>query len=229
MNVNSKSLLKFLVAIVLIVVTLLVLIIVKQIETSNNVKNLIEKNIAETNWPVEIPIIKNDNVNVVKNVTSGDQSKISWKIQLKDGVSYVDFRDYLIELEEVGFEPVEYLGSKSPRLLVTNPIIDEDFYLLWSGNFKEYRIEVYWANLMGIDPDELDPLEYSFTISLSKGFYNNPTVNSGDSEILDSGDLISSGDMIDETIISGDSLDASGDVNSGDMVNEMISSGEIID
>lgn len=228
-NVDNKSLLKFLVAIVLIVLALLVLIIVKQVETSGNIKTLIEENIAKTNWPVEIPIIKKNDIKIVKNVVSGDSNKVSWVIEMHDGVSYVDFRDYLIELEEAGFEPVKSLGSKSPRLLVTNPIIDEDFYLFWYGDFKEYRIEVYWANLMGYEPEELGPLDYNFTISLSKGIYNNEPNDSGDSEIIESGDFNSSGDVVSETIFSGDPIATSGDVNSGDLINEIIPSGEVIE
>lgn len=221
MNVNNKSLLKFLVATVLIVTALLVVIIVNQVKSSGNIQTLIEKNITETNWPVEVPIIKKDNINIVKNVASGDSNKISWSIEMHDGVSYVDFRDYLIELEEAGFEPVKALGSKSPKLLVTNPIIEEDFYLFWYGDFKEYRIEVYWANLMGYAPEELGPLDYNFTISLSKGIYKN--------ESNDSGDLNPSGDVVGEIIVSGDSIAASGDVNSGDLINEIIPSGEVVE
>ena len=227
MNINKSSLLKILVAIVLIITAVLVLIIVGLVKNSSNVQTLIEENIAKTNWPSEVPIIKKSNINITKNVASGDSDKVSWRIEMHDGVSYTDFRDYLIELEEAGFEPVKSLGSKSPRLLVTNPIIEEDFYLFWYGDFKEYRIEVYWANLMGYKPEELGPLDYSFTIYLSKGIYKNESANSGDVEALESGDLDYSGDMVDEKILSGDYIEISGDIFSGDEMNSLIYSGEV--
>lgn len=228
LNMDRNSLLKFLIMVVLIAVVLLVLIIYKQIETAGNINSLLEQNISETNWPQEVPVIKKNNTKIVKHVGSGDSSKVSWTIVMKDGVSYTDFRDYLLELEEVGFKPVKSLGSKSPRLLVTNPIIEEDFYIFWYGDFKEYRIEVYWANLMGYEPEELGPLDYSFTVTLSKGVYKTEADISGDTNLLESGDLSDSGDVLDQNLGSGDNLDVSGDTISGDVVSgDIISSGEL--
>ena len=138
-NVNDTKLLRYLVAVVVIVVALLVVILMNYSKTSSDINNLIQENIASTNWPEEVPIIKRSDVKVDKYVSEKDSNKISWTIRMKNGVSYTEFRDYLLELEEAGFEPVKELGSKSPRLLITAPLIDdEEFYLFW------YMQVCYW-------------------------------------------------------------------------------------
>ena len=238
-NVNDTKLLRYLVAVVVIVVALLVVILMNYSKTSSDINNLIQENIASTNWPEEVPIIKRSDVKVDKYVSEKDSNKISWTIRMKNGVSYTEFRDYLLELEEAGFEPVKELGSKSPRLLITAPLIDdEEFYLFWYGDLNEYRVEVFWQDLKGAVLTEDDYLEYCFTITLYKNMNSlvsgdSTEIISGDSDVdesLISGDV--SGDIIEP--VSGDIIDDSGDrisgdnISGGEILEDMLESGELV-
>ena len=227
-NVNNAKVLKFLISIVVIVLLILILIVIRQKGISADIEKTVAENIASTGWPKDVPIIKNELLDIEKYSNSANPTYVVWSVDIPKGVSYVDFKNYLIELDNAGFKAIELMGSKSPHLLTDNPYMDSDFFNIWYGKTEDYKIEVSWRNVVE-ESDSKEEDVFSITLSTLKKSSDNEisgdnleeNLNSGDSFIL-SGDV--SGASGDTIILSGEILDISGDfVISGD---EKLTSGE---
>lgn len=94
--------------------------------------------IETSTWPIQdVPVINKPNLDV---------RKFSSDIQIqevKKGVSYEEFVDYLYDLCDAGFEPDSFYGCKHPSMLNAANVetIDE---LTWIGTSEKYDITATW-------------------------------------------------------------------------------------
>ena len=94
--------------------------------------------IEASTWPIqEVPVINKPNLDVRK---FGSAIQIQ---EIKKGVSYEEFVDYLYELCDAGFEPDTFYGCKHPSMLNSANIetLDE---LTWIGTSEKYDITATW-------------------------------------------------------------------------------------
>ena len=197
MYYNTRNLIRCMILVVIITLILLFLIFFKLLQVSNDFDN----KIASSGWPAEIPILKNESMEIVEYDNFNEQNCISWTNLIRDGLSYDEFRKYLLKLDDIGFEPIKEKGSKSPKLLNMNPIIDEDFIVIWYGQMDDYYVEAYWQ-YVNYENSESDNIKYVSRILLSK------KVDNVSNNFIDRKTEIMSGEV---TFVSGD-LNATGEI-----------------
>lgn len=206
LNNKNKKVTIFLILVIIIFTCFFSIKILTKIKNNMEIEDVLIKNISDTNWPKEVPIIQSKFVNITKT------SDKAWAINIKEFISYEAFKAYLVELYSEGFEPIEEMGSDNPKRLSTNPPTEDDFVLIWCGKSEQYNIEAYWFNKSSENSSEQEVEMDCVTILL----YSNSSMNVKlDEEISkeqnnSSGDY-HSGDILEIDEISGDKVLHSGE------------------
>ena len=203
---KNKKIMIFLILVIIIFTCFFSIKILIKIKNSIEIEKVLEQSIENTNWPKDVPIIQNKNINIS---TVGEKY---WEIKIKEYVSYEDFKTYLIELYNNGFEPIKEMGSDNPKRLSTNAPTEKGFVLIWCAKSEEYNVEAYWFNT-DFENAEIQGMDnYCVNILLSSNSSMDSDINSENSK----GDNFSSGDYISGAslnvdVISGDNIVTSGD------------------
>lgn len=121
---------------------------------------IFENAIRGTMWPSgDIPLISKEGLKVE------DFGEYTCQASIASGVTYEEFREYLIELYEIGFKPVSEFGSQNPKRLV-NSIEDTDITeLTWIAEMGNYSVTVLWAKEGAVNEFDI-PYEYNFDMNL---------------------------------------------------------------
>ena len=202
---KNKSIAIFLILVIIIFTCFFSIKILTEIKTNMEIENVLTQNITNANWPESVPIIQSKFVNVTK------VSEKSWEINIKEYISYEDFKAYLIELYTQGFEPIKEMGSDNPKRLNSNIPNEEDIVLIWCGKNTEYSIEASWYN-KNYDTHNEDFERDCVTILLYANSLTNLDIETeiNKNENILSGDSVS-GEIFESGEFSGDNILISGD------------------
>lgn len=161
MNSEKKKVIIFEVLLFVVFVIIVLLLFIISIKNANAKTSIIQEIVENTSWPIEeVPMIAN------KNVTIEIDSEIRNEGIAKSGVSYEEFRAYLVELYEQGYKPVEdFFDSQNPNFLVTSLDGTEVTAISWMGENEEYQVNVSWAELGAISTTG-EPYDYNFKVSV---------------------------------------------------------------
>lgn len=197
MNLKNKNVTIFLILVIVICTCFFSIKILSEIKMNMEINDVLTQNIENTNWPKSVPIIQSKFINITK------LNDKSWELNIKEYISYNEFREYLIDLYSEGFEPIKELGSDNPKRLSTNEPTEENFVLLWSGKNENYNVEAYWNNIEGseVERDSVTILLYdnlAVTPDLGVDVENEVKLDSGD---LISGEILKSGELYENTLL----------------------------
>lgn len=211
-NIRKAQLFLILVAVVVVCITIILLLNSISIKQNENV--MIEDALKSSAiWPNDVPILAKAGLVIT------DYGDNLTEETIDSGVTYSEFREYLIKLYKSGFEPDTNFDSSDPRRL--NSSLDGlgISSVIWVGNKGDYNIAVYWAEEGAVNSYGM-PYYYNFMATL--------TINSNDNISNENIQQQASGDIESEDInrisgdtVSGDIEQISGDTVSGD--NEHIS------
>lgn len=188
---------------VIVIVSLSAIIKLKQLKTLSEVAEKHMEIIEKSNWPLDdVPLIKRLDVEVTQIEDD------SWSIYYDSGVSYSEYKNYLVELYEAGFKPVQDTSSRNPKYL-HDELGDDTIEIFWQGEKEGYGVEVYFGKI-GAETKYGYTIEDNFMMSLFK--YSEKNTSNDES-----------GDTFDENE-SGDTFDKneSGEVGIDDETNEKL-------
>ena len=198
---KNKKVMIFLILVVIVVVSLLSIILLKKFKINSELNAVLEQNIIDSGWPKSVPLIKSEFLKINK------QGENSWAININEPVDYEFFREYLIELYNMGFKPIAETESKSPKLLSLEEPSEDGFILFWAGQNSEYIIEAFWqkndlVNYSGEELDDDSVTVFLYLIDEEKTSVENVVIPEKDVEIvsgdvfLNSGDDLNSGEIL---------------------------------
>jgi hypothetical protein len=216
-QIDNTELLKALIVIVVVVIALITFILVSVSKESANINQVMQERIALVEWPEVVPILKNEIYEIKKY---GEGSDSIWEISIESDVSYIEYIEYLIDIEASGFKPISEMGSQSPRLFNRNRKIEDGVSNIWYGKSSDYKVNATWKAIAQ-DEENTELIKSFFKFTLQPVKVN--SVNIFDNEINQTNELIESGENLFE--FSGD-LSFSGET-SGES-GEVITSGEDI-
>lgn len=136
---NNKRM--FIVAGVLLIIIIVCLVILSNvyIEESRKISEEQRAQIEASGWPMqEVPLLLRENLEMIK---FGDELAIQ---QIDSGVSFTDFKDYLYELSDAGFEADSFYGCKHPNMINSQLTDESATTFTWIANSENHKIIAIW-------------------------------------------------------------------------------------
>ncbi len=219
-QIDNMELLKALLVVAVVVIGLIIFLLVSVSKETANINQIMQQKIALVGWPEEVPALRKKEYEIKKY---GEGNSSVWEINIESDVSYIEYIEYLIDVEASGFKPIEEMGSKSPRLLNVNRKIEDGFSNIWYGKSNNYKVIATWR-ADAQEEENTQILKSIFKITLQPLKDNSVNIFDEDNVKVDlDGEMAESGENL--INLSGD-LFFSGEV-SGDS-GEVITSGEDI-
>ena len=158
MDLKKLKIILFLLVVVIICFIGIIFISSKRNLQSSN--SIFAKAVEGTKWPSgDIPLISKEGLYVE------DFGEYTCQATIDSGVTYEEFRKYLIELYELGFRSTEEYGTENPNRLVESVIGTGITELTWIAEKDNYFITVLWAQEGAVNEFDI-PYEYNFDMNL---------------------------------------------------------------
>ena len=144
---------------ILMITTIVFLVILKNIYINKNTGVTEEQRvmIEESGWPVqEIPVLYKPNLNVRR------YSKTLQIQEISEGVSFEEFKAYLFELADSGFEADASMGCKHPSMINGSLNSENTDEFTWLAVGNGYYITAIWRK------EETDVIIDNVYIELAK-------------------------------------------------------------
>ncbi len=140
---SNKEIRMYLIALLVTFVIVSVLYILSNIylDEERKLPEEVKEQIVISEWPVdEVPIFYRENLEIYKY---GDGEEMIVQ-EIKKGVSFEEYRDYLIELAEAGFVADIVFGCEDPRNISKYADTSELMEFAWFGTKGDMQVQAFW-------------------------------------------------------------------------------------
>ncbi|MBR3888806.1 MAG: hypothetical protein IKJ32_06870 [Clostridia bacterium] len=135
---NKRMLIVAGILIAIIIVCALILANV-YVEESRKIPEEQRAKIEVSGWPMEeVPVLIRENMEMIK---FGDELAIE---RIDSGVKFTDFKSYLHELADAGFEADSFYGCKHPDMISSNFNDETATEFTWIAESKDYKVIAIW-------------------------------------------------------------------------------------
>jgi hypothetical protein len=136
---NNKRM--FVVAGILLAIIIVCVVILANVYVEESRKIPEEKRamIEYSGWPMqEVPLMINEDLQMIK---FGDEMAIQ---QIDSGVQFSEFKSYLHELADAGFEADSFYGCKHPDMISSQFNDETATEFTWIAESKDYKVIAIW-------------------------------------------------------------------------------------